>query len=109
MVTTLYAAEPAYYVVGTCGNAGWAADANAENTAYMMQPQDDGTYKLDVTFTDAEIVDWADNKVAFKIAYGANGTVANEYWYGTASGDNITVDPGTYTIVFDPATGGITY
>ena len=28
---------------------------------------------------------------------------------GTASGDNITVDPGTYTIVFDPATGGITY
>ena len=41
MVTTLYAAEPAYYVVGTCGNAGWAADANAENTAYMMQPQDD--------------------------------------------------------------------
>lgn len=109
VVTTLYAAEPAYYVVGTCGNAGWAADANAENTAYMMQPQDDGTYKLDVTFTDAEIVDWADNKVAFKIAYGANGTVANEYWYGTASGDNITVDPGTYTIVFDPATGGITY
>lgn len=109
VVTTLYAAEPAYYVVGTCGSAGWAADANAENTAYMMQPQDDGTYKLDVTFTDAEIVDWADNKVAFKIAYGANGTVANEYWYGTASGDNITVDPGTYTIVFDPATGGITY
>ena len=109
VVTTLYAAEPAYYVVGTCGSAGWAADANAENTAYMMQPQDDGTYKLDVTFTDAEIVDWADNKVAFKIAYGANGTVANEYWYGTASGDNITIDPGTYTIVFDPATGGITY
>ena len=109
VVTTLYAAEPAYYVVGTCGSAGWAADANAENTAYMMQPQDDGTYKLDVTFTDAEIVDWADNKVAFKIAYGANGPVANAYWYGTHPGDNITVDPGTYTIVCDPATGGITY
>ena len=71
--------EPAYYVVGTCGNAGWAADANAENTAYKMQAQDDGTYTLDVTFTEEETEDWTEGSVAFKIAYGAGGCVANEY------------------------------
>ena len=47
--------------------------------------------------------------VAFKVAYGAGGCVANEYWYGDAAGENILVAPGTYTIVFDPATGAITY
>ncbi len=103
----IIAAEPAYYVVGTCGNAGWAADVNAENTAYQMVEKD-GKYVLDVTFTEAEIVDWADNKVAFKVAYGCGGKVANENWFGAEGMGNITVDPGTYTITFDPATGTVT-
>ena len=108
-VKNFFVEEPAYYVVGTCGNAGWAADANAENTAYKMQAQDDGTYKLDVTFTEDETEDWTEGNVAFKVAYGAGGCVANEYWYGNAAGENILVAPGTYTIFFDPATGAITY
>ena len=103
----IVAAEPAYYVVGTCGNAGWAADANADNTAYKMTEQD-GKYVLSVTFTEEEIVDWADNKVAFKVVYGCGGRVANEYWYGGDGSANITVDPGDYTITFDPAAGTIT-
>ena len=103
----IVAAEPAYYVVGTCGNAGWAADVNAENTAYQMAEQD-GKYVLTVTFTEEEIVDWADNKVAFKVAYGCGGRVANEYWWGAEGGANITVDPGTYTITLDPAAGTVT-
>ena len=103
----IVAAEPAYYVVGTCGNAGWASDVNADNTAYKMTEQD-GKYVLNVTFTEEEIVDWADNKVAFKVAYGCGGRVANEYWWGAEGGANITVDPGTYTITLDPATGTVT-
>ena len=103
----IIAEEPAYYVVGTCGNAGWAADANAENTAYKMTEQD-GKYVLTVTFTEDEIVDWAENKVAFKVAYGCGGKVANENWFGAEGMGNITADPGTYTITFDPATGAVT-
>ena len=102
----IVAEEPAYYVVGTCGNGGWAADANAENTAYRMTEQD-GKYVLSVTFTEGETADWADNKVAFKVVYGCGGRVANEYWYGDGM-DNITVDPGDYTITFDPATSAVT-
>ncbi len=103
----IIAETPAYYVVGTCGNAGWAADANAENTAYKMTEQD-GKYVLNVTFTEQEIVDWAENKVAFKVAYGCGGKVANENWFGAEGMGNVTVDPGTYTITFDPATGTVT-
>ena len=103
----IVAEEPAYYVVGTCGNAGWAADVNADNTAYRMTERD-GRYVLEVTFTDDEIVDWAENKVAFKVAYGCGGYVANENWFGAEDMGNITVDPGTYTITFDPATGAVT-
>ncbi len=103
----IIAEEPAYYVVGTCGNAGWAADVNADNAAYKMTEQD-GKYVLTVTFTEEEIVDWADNKVAFKVAYGCGGKVANENWFGAEGMGNITVDPGTYTITFDPATGAVT-
>ena len=103
----IIAEEPAYYVVGTCGNAGWAADANAGNTAYKMTEQD-GKYVLNVTFTDSEIADWADNKVAFKVAYGCGGKVANENWFGAEGMGNITADPGSYTITFDPATGAVT-
>ncbi len=103
----IIAEEPGYYVVGTCGNAGWAADANAENTAYKMTEQD-GKYVLEVTFTESEIVDWADNKVAFKVAYGCGGKVANDNWFGAEGMGNITADPGTYTITFDPATGEVT-
>lgn len=103
----IVAAEPAYYVVGTCGNAAWAADVNAENTAYKMTEQD-GKYVLTVTFTEDEIVDWAENKVAFKVAYGCGGRVANEFWWGAEGGANITVDPGTYTITLDPAAGTVT-
>ena len=103
----IIAEEPAYYVVGTCGNGGWAADANAGNTAYRMAEKD-GKYVLEVTFTESEIADWADNKVAFKVAYGCGGRVANEYWYGAEGMDNVTVDPGSYTVVFDPADGSVT-
>lgn len=103
----IIAEEPAYYVVGTCGNAGWAADATASNTAYKMT-ESNGKYVLTVTFTDSEIVDWADDKVAFKVAYGCGGKVANENWFGAEGMGNITVDPGTYTITFDPATGAVT-
>ncbi len=103
----ILAAEPAYYVVGTCGNAGWAADVNAENTAYKMEEKD-GKYVLTVTFTDGETADWADNKVAFKVAYGCGGRVPNEKWFGAEGMGNITVDPGAYTITFDPATGTVT-
>lgn len=103
----IIAEEPAYYVVGTCGNAGWAADANAGNTAYKMTEQD-GKYVLNVTFTDSEIADWAGNKVAFKVAYGCGGKVANENWFGAEGMGNITADPGTYTITYDPATGAVT-
>ena len=103
----IVAAEPAYYVVGTCGNAGWAADANAENTDYKMAEQD-GKYVLNVTFTEDEIADWADNKVAVKVVYGCGGYVANENWFGAEGMGNITVDPGTYTFTFDPATGTVT-
>ena len=103
----IVAETPAYYVVGTCGSAGWAADVNAGNTAYQMTEQD-GKYVLTVTFTEEEIADWADNKVAFKVAYGCGGRVANENWFGTEDGENITVDPGTYTITLDPATGTVT-
>lgn len=71
----------------------------------MMQAQADGTYTLDVTFTEDETEDWTEGNVAFKVAYGAGGCVANEYWYGDAAGENILVAPGSYTIVFDPATG----
>lgn len=103
----ILAEEPGYYVVGTCGNAGWAADANAGNTAYKMVEQD-GKYVLTATFTEEETVDWAENKVAFKVAYGCGGRVANEYWWGAEGGANITVDPGTYTITLDPAAGTVT-
>lgn len=103
----ILAEEPGYYVVGTCGNAGWAADANAGNTAYKMAEQD-GKYVLTATFTEEETVDWAENKVAFKVAYGCGGRVANEYWWGAEGGANITVDPGTYTITLDPAAGTVT-
>lgn len=102
----IIAEEPAYYVVGTCGSAGWATDANAENTAYRMIEQD-GKYVLSVTFTEEETADWADNKVAFKVVYGCGGMVANENWFGAEGMDNITVDPGTYTIIFDPASGAV--
>ena len=51
----IIAEAPAYYVVGTCGNGGWAADATAENTAYRMEEQD-GKYVLTVTFTEEEQV-----------------------------------------------------
>ena len=101
------AETPAYYVVGTCGAGGWGADANAENTDYMLQDNGDGTYSTTLTFTDAETAEWAGGKVAFKVVYGAGGWVPNEYWFG-ADGENITVDPGTYTITFNPETGIVT-
>lgn len=99
--------EPAYYVVGTCGNKGWAADANADNTAYCMQAQDDGTYSLTVSFTEDDTDTWTEGKVAFKVVYGLGGLVGNDYWYGDGA-DNFMVDPGDYTIRFDPATGAVT-
>ncbi len=103
----ILAEAPGYYVVGTCGNAAWAADATATNTAYKMAEQD-GKYVLNVTFTDAETADWAEGKVAFKVAYGCGGKVANANWFGAEGGANVTVAPGTYTITLDPATGAIT-
>lgn len=104
----IVAAAPNYYVVGTCGNGAWAGDANAENTNYMMVAQDDGTYALTVTFTEADTADWTNGQVAFKCVYGCAGRVANEFWFGAEDGNNIMVDVGTYTIVLDPATGVVT-
>lgn len=105
----IVAETPAYYVVGTCGNGGWAADANASNTAYQLTQQADGTYAIDVNFTEAETADWAGNKVAFKVVYGCGGRVANENWHGAEDGGNFTVDAGSYTIVYDPATGTVSF
>lgn len=69
-----------------------------------MVAGEDSTYSLKVTFTDKETADWADGKVAFKVAYGVGGMVANEFWWGD-NGNNVVVEPGEYTITFDPATG----
>lgn len=99
--------EPAYYVVGTCGNGGWAADVTAENADYQMTEQD-GKYVLTLTVTEDETVDWAGDKVAVKVACGVDGRVPNDQWYGGEDGDNILLDPGTYTVTFDPATGAVT-
>ncbi len=99
---------PAYYVVGTCGNKGWGGDAREENEAYKMTKNEDGTYTLAVTFTEADTDSWTDGKVAFKVVYGACGRVANEYWFGTETGDNIMVAPGAYIITFNPADGTVT-
>lgn len=102
----IIAETPGYYVVGTCGNGGWAADANAGNTAYRMTEQD-GKYVLKVTFTDSETAEWADGKVAFKVAYGCGGKVANENWFGDGA-NNVTVAPGEYTVTLDPVSGTVT-
>ena len=99
---------PAYYVVGTCGNKGWGGDAIETNEAYQLKANEDGTYSLDVTFTEDDTDSWTDGKVAFKVVYGACGRVANEHWFGTETGDNIMVAPGAYTITFDPASKTVT-
>ena len=99
---------PAYYVVGTCGNGGWGADAIETNEAYQMKANEDGTYTLEANFSESETADWAGNKVAFKVVYGACGKVANEHWYGTAEGDNIIAEPGQCAITFDPAAKTVT-
>jgi len=99
---------PAYYVVGTCGNKGWGGDAIETNEAYQLKANEDGTYSLDVTFTEDDTDSWTDGKVAFKVVYGACGRVANEHWFGTETGDNIMVAPGAYTITFDPAAKTVT-
>lgn len=99
---------PAYYVVGTCGRGAWGEDANEENEAFRLAPQEDGTYALTVTFTEDDTADWTDGKVAFKVAYGACGKVANECWFGTESGENIMADLGEHTITFNPADGTVT-
>ena len=98
---------PAYYVVGTCGNGAWGDDAIETNTAYQMKANEDGTYSLDVTFTKDDTADWSNGQTAFKVVYGACGKVADEHWYGNG-GDNFMVDPGTYTITFDPAAKTVT-
>ena len=72
-----------------------------------MQAQDDGTYSLTVSFTEDDTDTWTEGKVAFKVVYGLGGLVGNDYWYGDGA-DNILVDPGDYTIRFDPATGAVT-
>lgn len=102
----IVAEKPAYYVVGTCGNGAWATDATADNTAYAMTEKD-GKYVLNVTFTEEDTADWTNGQVAFKVVYGCAGRVANEFWFGTAEGENIMVDPGTYTVTFDPATASV--
>ena len=102
----IVAETPAYYVVGTCGNKGWAADAKLTNEAYKMVEKD-GKYVLDVDFTEADTDSWTDGKVAFKVVYGAGGRVANEFWYGTEKGDNIMAELGKHQIVFDPATKSV--
>lgn len=101
--------QPHYYVVGTVGAQGWAADCVLGNEKYQMKAQEDGTYALTVEFTAEDTADWTDGKTAFKVAYGTHGLVPNECWYSDEDGANLTADAGTYTIVFDPATGIVTY
>ncbi len=98
--------EPAYYIVGSCGNGGWAADANIQNTNYKMEEKN-GLYEKTVTFTN-EDVDKNTNKVGFKVAYGATGKVPNDKWFGDTNKSNFNVDVGTYTITLDPKTGIVT-
>ena len=95
--------DPAFYVVGTCGTMKWAEGADAANTAYRMEKQADGSYKLTVTFTEADTDTWTDGKAAVKVAYGGSGMVANEHWYSNAGTDNMMVELGehTITITFD--------
>ena len=99
---------PAYYVVGTCGSKAWGGDAIETNETYKMQEQEDGTYTLAVTFTADDTDSWTDGQVAFKVVYGACGRVANACWFGTEDGGNIMVDPGEYTITFNPEDGSVT-
>lgn len=94
----------AYYVVGTCGNGGWAADAVSTNTAYQMIPEGD-VFVLDAEFGDGDI--GADGKVTFKVARGAAGVVTN--WYGNEEGESFSVAPGNHTITFDPATAEVLF
>lgn len=103
----IVAEEPAYYLVGTCYNVGWAADATAENAAHRFTEQD-GVYTLSVSFSQDETADWTDGKVAVKVAYGCAGRVPNDCWYGADGFDNITLEPGSYTFTFNPATGAVT-
>lgn len=92
-----------YYVVGTCGNGGWDADATASNINYQMI-HEGGKYVLDAAFTREDAGE--DGKVAFKVAWGAGGVVLK--WYGNASGENIVVDPGNHTVTFDPVASSVT-
>ncbi len=107
LAAPIVAETPAYYMVGTCGNQGWAADAIATNDKFRMTEKD-GKYVLEVELTEADTADWTEGKVAFKIAYGAGGRVANEFWYGTEEGGNIMIETGKYVITLDPATGVVT-
>ena len=98
------AGKPEYYVVGTCGNGGWAADAVETNTKYRMMFEG-GVYVLNVTFTDEEATQ--DGMVAFKVAYGCEGMAADKHCYGDKDGNSILVPPGVQSISFDPATGNV--
>ena len=108
LASPILVGEPAYYVVGTCGNGGWGADCIETNEAYKMTANEDGTYSVKVSFTEADTADWTNGRVAFKVVYGFGGTVANEFWFGTESGDNVMVDVGEYTVTFDPAAKTVT-
>lgn len=104
--TPIVAETPAYYMVGTCGEGNWAADATATNEAFKLTEKD-GKYVIEVTLTEEDTADWTEGKVAFKLVYGAGGRVANEFWYGDADGNNIMLDPGSYVITLDPTTGSV--
>jgi len=90
--------RPEYYVVGTCGSGNWGADATASNYRYQMI-QEGSAYVLNAEFTAEDTGE--DGKVAFMVAYGADGVVAR--WYGNSTGERFVVDPGSHTITYDPA------
>lgn len=96
--------QGAFYLVGSCGNGRWAEDASEENRGYRLH-YEKGKYILNVCFKESETVPWAKGLVACKVAFGKNGRVAPNGWFGDREGKNLLLRPGNYRISLDLQTG----
>ncbi len=96
--------QGAFYLVGSCGNGRWAEDASEENRGYRLH-YEKGSYILNVCFKESETVPWAKGLVACKVAFGKNGRVAPNGWFGDREGKNLLLRPGNYRISLDLQTG----
>lgn len=96
--------QGAFYLVGSCGNGRWAEDATEENRDYCLH-YEKGKYTLNVCLKENETVPWAKGFVACKIAFGKNGRVASNGWFGDREGKNLLLLPGKYRISLDLQTG----